>query len=769
MDLDALRYGNFSQLGEAITDWEQMVKKLADLKKDAEDNLKKKADKADWKGANASVSRQFIAKTVAEFTDAHTQAKSIARILRDTRGELVSYRTQLNDVISRASKQHLSVFDTGQGSFRVTANTRPDFATDPSGNSGATDQKVVTGFRDEIQDILTKATQSDKSAAKVLRLLVDQAKYGFNGASYKNRDEAAGAVAAADQAAKILAKNPHDVTKTELSALNSTLAKYKKDPLFAEEFATQVGPKKVLTFWAGIADPYQATYGPGRSDVAKELQKNLGITLGQATLSDSAEMKAWEKRIIKLGPDQLGIDDASNPTGYAVMSNLMRFGDYDDQFLTSYGENLLAYDKKVNGEGINPWVNNVNQGDLNYWDYKNDRGRDPVTGFLEALGHNPGASQDFFGRPDITQYGMLDRDPVDKDSEINGHLKYLTQERVWSTDTTLAGKDDYVAGRAALGHALESATTGRPYDATPQEIKDGGEARTPAAAAVMEQVAYVFGSSEDGPKMLHDHPEMAKSLGRMAGAYIDDINYYLSGVGEHALDESSFPPAYEGRANFTEDGAIKFLSVLGQNEDSHAAVNASQHLYMLNALDKYPATSDVNLDHAHDVMVVGAEARGILDHARVEQAAADFTKDSEEANKSLGRSADWYGWGAGTLVGLGVAAIPVPGSTAMAVAIAPAVQDSAGEMVNTFIGHEIDDVVEGKEEDPAEQAQMSSQEFYRKGSRQLGDVYSTYIGEGSRVSDELDREDWGQDINNSYYGTGSNIGDRRGHGPHKED
>ncbi|MEU9444999.1 hypothetical protein AB0D42_29820 [Streptomyces sp. NPDC048304] len=56
--------------------------------------------------------------------------------------------------------------------------------------------------------------------------------------------------------AKILAKNPHDVTNTELAALNSTFAKYKNDPLFAEEFATQVGPKKVLTFWAGIADPY---------------------------------------------------------------------------------------------------------------------------------------------------------------------------------------------------------------------------------------------------------------------------------------------------------------------------------------------------------------------------------------------------------------------------------------------------------------------------------------------------------------------------------
>lgn len=84
------------------------------------------------------------------------------------------------------------------------------------------------------------------------------------------------------------------------------------------------------------------------------------------------------------------------------MSNLMRFGDYDDQFLNDYGDKLLAYDKQVNGEGISLWVNNANQGDLNYWGYKDDRGRDPVTGFLEALGHNPDASSQFFAQPDGT-------------------------------------------------------------------------------------------------------------------------------------------------------------------------------------------------------------------------------------------------------------------------------------------------------------------------------------------------------------------------------
>ncbi|MEU0849027.1 hypothetical protein ABZ387_13760 [Streptomyces flaveolus] len=133
MDLDALRYGNLAKLGEAITDWEQMAKKLAELGKDAEDNLKAKAEKARWAGVNATVSREFIAKTAAEFTDAHAEANSIANILSDTRGELISYRTQLNDAIKRATDQHLTVMDTGNGTFSVVGNTRPDWASDPSG------------------------------------------------------------------------------------------------------------------------------------------------------------------------------------------------------------------------------------------------------------------------------------------------------------------------------------------------------------------------------------------------------------------------------------------------------------------------------------------------------------------------------------------------------------------------------------------------------------------------------------------------------------
>ncbi|MGX9886173.1 hypothetical protein [Streptomyces sp. NPDC002276] len=123
MALDTLRYGNFQQLGEAITGWQQITRRLADPKKDAEDNLKAKAGKADWAGLNATVTRELVDKTATEFGDAHTQTDSITKILSDTHGELVDYRTQLNDAIGHCGKKHLPVVDTGDGTFVVTFST----------------------------------------------------------------------------------------------------------------------------------------------------------------------------------------------------------------------------------------------------------------------------------------------------------------------------------------------------------------------------------------------------------------------------------------------------------------------------------------------------------------------------------------------------------------------------------------------------------------------------------------------------------------------
>ena len=161
------------------------------------------------------------------------------------------------------------------------------------------------------------------------------------------------------------------------------------------------------------------------------------------------------------------------------MSALISHGDYDDQFLNDYGNKLIDYDKATNSENPNYWINNFNQADLNFYG-DHDRGRDPMVGFLNALGHNPDASTQFFAQPGDT------KDPLSDDKQLNDHLKYLTKERHWWSDDPQTDHG-YMAGQDALGHALESATTGYSYDATDVPV----DHRNADTAGVMEQVAFI--------------------------------------------------------------------------------------------------------------------------------------------------------------------------------------------------------------------------------------------------------------------------------------
>lgn len=168
------------------------------------------------------------------------------------------------------------------------------------------------------------------------------------------------------------------------------------------------------------------------------------------------------------------------------------------------------------------------------------------------------------------------------------------------------------------------------------------------------------------------------------------------------------------------------------------------------------------------MLTTEAQARGILDNSRVQQAEATYKAGTEEANKSLGRSADWIKLGAGAVVGGGIAAIPLPGSTAAALVVAPLAADTVGEAVNTFIGHQVDKGVDAAEQDPAEQSQLTSSEFYKKGINQLGTDYASYTEDNPKVKGIANDQNWVQDINNAYYGTGSQENDYRGRTPHKD-
>ncbi|PJE95074.1 hypothetical protein CUT44_25840 [Streptomyces carminius] len=658
MDLDALRFANFSSLDTAIGDWSQMVTKLKTLQEDAESDLNGKAKKADWSGQNATVTREFIAKTVGEFGDAHTQASSIRNILKDTRDELVEYRRQLNNAIERGLDKNLTVRDTGDGGFTVTMNIHPDRAAKGTEVPDHTPQDAEN-LRDEVQSILSKATESDSSAAKALRALADQTPYGFSGASYADRDSAAEAMKAAERAAA-LAKDPKNLSPKEFDELYGSLEKYKDDDLFAERFATALGPQKTLEFWAGINDPYAYSELPhARGDKFAGLQENLGLTLANATQSDSAAMQRWERDMVGLGGEFVPKDNP-RAMGVQIMSNLMRWGDFDDKFLKDYGNELVRVEKERSGNGRDAslgWRHFPGDGYLNRTG--TDTGSDPMTGYMMALGRSPEAATDFLNGTFVTK---------DEDHDFDRGLtnfQYLFEERKWPQEYDSDLKKTF-PGQNALGWALEAATTGHPAGEQPTADLPP---HTPEQARLMEAVVN---SVSDDPERLTERGYLSDSLGQIAAEYLPDINR-ATADDKHGNTNLLFPVA-GAAADLDHNDVTRFLVSVGQNPEGYAKVEMGQKAYMTNLFD-YHLNPDLPEDRRYpqnpqstveEIARRSGEISGSLAVGRQEAVLGEAHQKDDDYQKSMGQLKNTISGVVGTGIGVGTSFIATPVGGAVA-------------------------------------------------------------------------------------------------------
>jgi hypothetical protein len=670
MDLDALRFANFSSLDTAVGDWSEMVGKLKTLQEDARTQLDGKAKKADWSGQNASVTREFIAKTVGEFGDAHTQASSIHNILRDTRDELVDYRRQLNEAIERGLKKNLTVRDTGDGGFTVTMNIHPDRAAKGTEVPDHSPQDAEN-LRDEVQAILTKATESDSSAARALRALADQSPYGFSDASYKDRDSAAAAMKAADRAAE-LAKDPKGMSPEEFDEFNSTMAQYKDDDLFAERFATTLGSQGVLDFWAGINDPHtNMQLGQARVDKYGGLQENLGLTLANATQSDSAAMQRWEREMVGLGGEFVPSKDNPRAMGVQVMSNLMRWGDFDDKFLKNYGDELIRIEKERSGNGrdaslawrqfpMDPMLNRTGT----------DQGADPMTGFMKALSRSPDAATDFFNGTFVTKDEDHD---FTRDTDGDGNkgkigltnFQYLFEEREWPKEYNDEFKES-VTGRNAMAEALEAAATGHPAGQWPDEDTP------PHSPEQVRLVESLVTSVSDDPERLTKRGYMSDSFGQIAAEYLPDINR-ATADDKYGNSDKLFPIA-GAAAELDHSDVTRFLVSVGQNPEGYAKVEAGQKAYMANLLDYHlnpDLPEDKRYPHSPEETVKeisrrSAEVGGTLAIGRQEAVLGEAHQKDEDYQKAVNQAKNVTSGVIGLGIGVGTSfvATPVAGAAA---------------------------------------------------------------------------------------------------------
>ncbi|WP_328836754.1 hypothetical protein [Streptomyces europaeiscabiei] len=702
MQLDTLLHASFTLLDDAVTDWSTLVDRLEELKKDAEDGLHQAANKANWAGMNAQVSKEFIGKTAGEFADAHTQAKTIHSILSDTRGELKGYHRQLTEAIDRGRKKNLKVIGY-EGGFTVTSDVPPEGRA----KADSDNQGDLTALRDEVQGILDKASQSDDSASTVLKAIADQSTLGFSDANYSDRDSAAAAVKAAKELAKLAKKDPDDLTVKDFDRLNDGLKKYANDDLFGETFATTLGPKKTLEFWTGVTDANRGNYelGHKRLDQFDDLQRNLGLTLAHASQSDSVAMTEWKRQMIDIG-DKPIYGTSGGPMGFQVMSNLMRTGNYDDQFLHDYGTKLMDTERKFTGNGEHgngawkhmggsPWLNRIGE----------DSGSDPLTGYLKGLSNSPDAATDFFNQ----QYISKDNpdNPFERDSDDPNTYKgkvslsnfqYLFEERDWPQEVNSKG-DDLHTGQNNLALALEAATTGHPAGEMPTLDTP------PHNASQVKLMESLVASISDDPARLTDNGYMSDSIGQITSEYLPDINRATSGV-ERSDDSDKWNevenlyPIVGSEAKLDHIDVSNLLFTVGHNPEGYAAVEVGQKEYMGRLMDYHlnpdlPADLRVSDDNELVIRQIaersgeisGTLRLGIQDE--IGDAASDKDKQYEQ---SVAQRKNWISGGVGTAVGVGTSFVATPwvgalvggaAGTATGVVLESVFQDAEGSAKET--------------------------------------------------------------------------------------
>lgn len=652
-------------LKDAVDDWTETLRKLEKLEEQASKGLLKKAEKADWKGENAGVTLPFVKKTAKEFEDAAKEAQSIRNILRDAHSEFKAAKAQLVKAVEDAPKKGIRVDSSGVVSYQVHPDRRAKDYDGPEPKEADFEQ-----VRTEIKEALKRANEADEVASRALRTLVGKDKHNFSGTEYDSLKQAGRAQDAQDAraAAKIVAKGD-DASPEEIARLNKYFENNRGDRYFAERFALEVGVKGNLEYWVDMGDPSDGSrLGLDHPKEIKELQKNWSLTLAAATHSDSAEMNRWKADMIKAGDDIIQ-SRGTSAHGFQVMSNLMREGVYDKKFLHEFGDAVVVTERRMTGDGRisagQAWGSGLAVPPRLNWDGA-DIGSDPITGYMEALGHNPEASLDFFSRST-----KLEEEKLSNWDYFVGQGK---DARDWPVD-----HDGKPKGFENLGHALEAATLGYSYDDNdpsipPMRTDEQIEARE-ACTALMSKIVETYSSTD----AIDKHPGISGSLAKMAAGHIDSLNYstatFGSNEGVNGRD-TRFGAEKNHLTDFNAAATTNFLRALASDEDAYNTVSAAQQTYGTSLMAAQgDDEGDVKRVAMHSIMM-----HGMLDQARFEAIGQEFADEKEAANRELEKQGAWRDFAAGAVIGttVGVASeLIIPARAAAAIAVPLAFEGAA--------------------------------------------------------------------------------------------
>ncbi|MFF7977138.1 hypothetical protein [Streptomyces sp. NPDC007905] len=655
---------DLGKLATAVSDWKKAVDGLKKSAESARTGMQAKSDSARWAGVNATVTREFVTKTAKEISDLHTEANSIYQVLDDGHTELLSLQKQMKTAVQDdAPKQGIRVEDIGDGKVRC-------FFPHVRGDSDERTQEQLDGkqaLEDRINQILAHAAEIDASVARALAQSHGNDRHNAGHSKYESLNDAE------VERAVELAHKGKKMSDAELRELNELLCfnSIEQDGEFATEFYQGLGgPEKTLQFYAEMSiDGTDADATKTRLNEVRDLQKAMGYTLANATDPDHAHHlpDKWGADFRRLGTQQIGWEKGqwNKPYGYQVLGGLLRYGNYDSRFINPIAEHITQLHKKdpyfflSNKPAGNPDTYGFNpSGRLG-------TGNDPLNSVLEALGHSPEASQKFFTDPP-TAYN---EDGTVKKGGAPGFQSYLDlftdKDFEWTVDTNatnvLADEDKTKAalnfGPEALGHALESATTGRPYDsdATADAVR-----HTDAQAHLVSDIVNKFGEhpelirhnengdlddAESGPLYA-----MRESLGDITAEYMGDFQRAMYREG----DDSDLFPTFGAAADLDSGYAQRFLGEVGQDPHAYSAITSAQQAYTTQVVDSVingDSHSHASLDgRVGNAVAPGAAIAGIMSDARADAIYEYHTAKDTEFNEAAADKQKWVN----RILGMGI-------------------------------------------------------------------------------------------------------------------
>ncbi len=254
------------------------------------------------------------------------------------------------------------------------------------------------------------------------------------------------------------------------------------------------------------------------------------------------------------------------------------------------------------------------------------------------MGHNPQASLDFFDAS--TKADGKDLDNWD----------YLVAKgdnaRAWPP-----GDDGTPLGHDALGHALESATIGIPYDsdATPPKHSAGST----------ELVNRIVGEYGKNPDRLDGSP-LTDSLGNITAEYMRDVQDAVGG----RIEVKTYGSNAELEALADQGQLREFLGAVGKDPDAYGAIVTSQQAVSTELINEVFHQRDtygnVLPEELSNRVAPGAEIVGIMADSRTQAVYDDKIAADAEFNEGLATADKW----AGRAIDTGLGRFPVVGDAA---------------------------------------------------------------------------------------------------------